>query len=437
MSATMLGNESALLALPVEIIEHLLLFCHPRDVARFSTTCRFSAHIVYPLPIYFFDDPRRSIGPARLAIADPCSYDWKAQLTRRIKAEHDAWTDTVDPELQSTTLETFASTLEEASPIASTSTVPPDSRNLEWLTNVLSKSDILNSLSLSENQFRDRLNACLALPTKDRLDAQTRREQRNRSRCFVYDVRNYTADTLWGPYLPNGEVNWKHVHAIVDVVASNLRELSPEDHIARPPTGFEMTRAFSAPGDFSGRDWAGVLGFDMCASWIIVIYSVGLHSLEASLLIVPYPPHSAFNFSGTDDRPRDATFFTEGFREATHLIELKLRLVPKEHMRIKFPLDDPPTRVHPSYEVLYLCGSITSRGMSIGQDVTVQGYVFMGVDCIPRWRLTSVHEGRPQWCSEGVQIGNVGSAIGVASTWTAIDHGDGDPVGPTWFWKID
>ncbi|KAK7054209.1 F-box domain-containing protein [Favolaschia claudopus] len=412
MSATTLVNESALLALPVEIIEHILLFCHPRDVARFSTTCRFSAHIVYrsadqyfwrQLFLSLFDDPRRSVGPAQLAIADPSSYDWKAQLTRRIKAEHNALTDTVDPELESTTLETFASTLEEASSIASTSTDPPDSRNVEWLTNVLSKSDILNPLSpeSSENKFRDRLNACLALPTKDRLDAETRREQRNRSRCFVYDVRNYTPDTLWGPYLPNGEVNWKHVHAIVDVVASNLRELSPEDHIARPPTGFEMTRAFSAPGDFSGRDWAGVEG-----KYIFVFCY----------------------FSGTDNHPRDATFFTSGFREATHLIELKLRLVPKDHMRIKFPLDDPPARVHPGYEVLYLCGSITSRGMAIGQDVTVQGYVFMGGDCIPRWRLTSVHEGRPQWCSEGVQIGNVGSAIGVASTWTAIDHGDGKPT---------
>jgi len=30
----------------------------------------------------------------------------------------------------------------------------------------------------------------------------------------------------------------------------------------------------------------------------------------------------------------------------------------------------------------------------------------------------------------------VGSAIGVAGTWSAFHHGDGEPVGPFWLWKI-
>jgi len=102
-------------------------------------------------------------------------------------------------------------------------------------------------------------------------------------------------------------------------------------------------------------------------------------------------------------------------------------------MRVKFPVGDPP-HANPLYETLYFSG--TSRGGSTGQESIVQGFVYMGHDYIPRWRFTSIHDGRPQWSSEGAQIGNVGSAIGVAGTWSAFHHGDGDPVGPFWFWKI-
>ncbi|KAJ7275424.1 hypothetical protein B0H12DRAFT_259041 [Mycena haematopus] len=115
-------------------------------------------------------------------------------------------------------------------------------------------------------------------------------------------------------------------------------------------------------------------------------------------------------------------------------MDINLHLIPRDKMQVKFPTGDPPTQAHPQYETLYFSG--TSRGASTGQEAVVQGFVYMGKDNHPRWRLTSLHDGQPQWSSEGAQIGNVASAIGVAGTWSAFEHGDGDPVGPFWFWKI-
>lgn len=35
--------------------------------------------------------------------------------------------------------------------------------------------------------------------------------------------------------------------------------------------------------------------------------------------------------------------------------------------------------------------------------------------------------------SSGVQIGDIGSSIGVIGIWTTTVHDEGDPVGMTWF----
>ncbi|KAJ7814149.1 hypothetical protein B0H14DRAFT_2851015 [Mycena olivaceomarginata] len=390
-------------------------FCHPRDVARFSKTCRFAFHLVYrsadqyfwrQLFIVLFDDPRHGVPPFR---ADPSSYDWKGQLVRRMKAERDTFADAGD---RGSALETFVSVAEEALPISRVSDDPPASRNVGWLDNIFRNSDLLKaSFSPHEAQFGDRIKAYMALSfmEEDDDDEAALRDLRTRSRCIVYDLRNYNDENNWGPYLLDGTINWTHIHSIVNVVASNLRE-QPSEYIPRPPVGLQAVRAYSAPGDYTGPDWAGVEG-----TW------------RRYVCFMDYR-----QFSGSHEGPRNPSFFSDrGFREATRLIELNIHLIPREKLRIKFPSGEPPLHAHPLYETLYFSG--TSRGASTGHEAIVQGFVHMGRDNIPRWRLTSIHDGEAQWCSEGAQIGNVGSAIGVAGTWSAFNHGDG---GPFWFWKI-
>jgi hypothetical protein len=41
-----------------------------------------------------------------------------------------------------------------------------------------------------------------------------------------------------------------------------------------------------------------------------------------------------------------------------------------------------------------------------------------------------------EWSTEGVQIGGVGSALGVVGLWTGADHERTDPLGPFWLWKV-
>lgn len=41
-----------------------------------------------------------------------------------------------------------------------------------------------------------------------------------------------------------------------------------------------------------------------------------------------------------------------------------------------------------------------------------------------------------EWSTEGVQVGAVGSALGVLGLWTGAQHERTDPLGPFWAWKV-
>ncbi|KAJ6507961.1 hypothetical protein C8R47DRAFT_1100131 [Mycena vitilis] len=412
------AHKSILFTIPLEVLEHLLLFCHPRDVAHFSRTCRFSGDVVHrsadqyfwrQMFLTLFDDPRHAV-PATRRI-DPASFNWKGELVRRMRAERDAFSDTSD---RGSMLATLVSVAEEALPVSQQAL---SSRNVEWLDRILRNSAILDtSFPPDEAQSGDRLKAFMALSLEGETPEDLR-DIRIQSRCRVYDLRNYSADNNWGPYYLDGSVNWTHVNSIINVVTANVRE-QPLVYIPRPPVGLQATRAYSAPGGYVDGDWAGVEG-----TW------------RRYVCFMDYRDLFAFNFSGIEEGTRGPSFFDdEGFREATRLIDLNVYLIPREKMRVQFPSGEPPPHSDPLYQTLYFAGN--SRGASTGQEAIVQGYVWMGEDYVPRWRMTSLHDGQPQWSSEGAQIGNVGSAIGIAGTWSAFHHDDGDPAGPFWYWKI-
>jgi len=133
----------------------------------------------------------------------------------------------------------------------------------------------------------------LALSLKEENDDNLEhlRDIRTRSRCLVYDLRNYHVANLWGPYL-DGKVNWTHMDSIINVITSNLRE-QPSEYIPRPPTGIKAIRPYSAPGDYTGSDWAGVEG-----TW------------RRYVCFMDYRDLFAFNFSDSHDGPRDPSFLT-------------------------------------------------------------------------------------------------------------------------------
>ncbi|KIJ68795.1 hypothetical protein HYDPIDRAFT_37230 [Hydnomerulius pinastri MD-312] len=423
------------LPIPSELTEHALTLCHPRDVASFSQTCRKARLLVYSTPdqylwrqlflLYPFDDPRK----AQQGYREDIHVDWKMELQERIRAEIIARSSQSTSEERIAALQIFLNVARDASPVTRGYERVP-SPNLLWVVDILQSTNMLRLPTFSEqetSQTLARLRSYLALTLDDCDDEDEEgklrmKSMRTKSRCLVYDLRNYRRDNDWGPFLTTGEVDWVHVECIINVISSNLVELGARWADTRPPCGLEATRANSAP-DATTRaphDWAGVEG-----SW------------RRYVSFMDYRDLFAFNFSGQGRRSRDGSFFEDAnFAEATRLIELKLHLISSDAVPNFYTLDRFPDCKDSQYPTLYFSG--TSWGVH-GNEATVVGSVCMADDGVVRWRFqrkASVYEAHMQWSSEGVQIGGVASATGVVGTWTGAHHEHGDPVGPFWLWKV-
>ncbi|EGO02797.1 hypothetical protein SERLA73DRAFT_176179 [Serpula lacrymans var. lacrymans S7.3] len=425
------------LPIPAEVTEHTLTHCHPRDVASFSQTCRRARSLVYSSPDQYlwrqlflslpFDDPRTSL--RNDSDSDPGQpYNWKMELQTRIQAELTALGSNSSPEELRSALDTFVSVVRSASPVTQGNERVP-SQSLLWVVRVLQESNLLSrapSFTQRQSPYQPlhRLRSYLALTLDDNDDEESvsrLKKLRTRSRCTVYDLRNYGPDNSWGPLTSTGEVSWVHAEAIINVVLMNLSEYNHHWVDTRPPCGLEATRAYSAPGatSRSPSDWAGVEG-----TW------------RRFVCFMDYRDLFAFNFSSRANGHQTTFFDDTNFQEAIRLIELTLQLIPSDEVPKYFTLEPLPDCPNPNYPTLYFTG--TSWGVH-GNEATVIGSVSMGLDDVVRWRFTrkaSIHEAHMQWSSEGVQIGSVASAAGVVGTWTGAHHEHGDPVGPFWLWRV-
>lgn len=285
MAATVTG----LLYIPPEIVHHILAnFCQPRDLATFSKVCRTCHGLVYgsddqflwrELFLNLYDDPRKSVRTlvSEEGSSSAVSFNWKDELQRRTEAEMVArQSQDVEPNEhvpeRRRALEAFISMVQQALPASQNAKgdVEP-SYNLQWLDRVLRETRMLTSSPLqTEIQLHSRLRAYISL-THDILSDEDSRtalvERRIKSRCFVYDIRNYKHANYWGAFLTDGSVNWHHIEHLANVVLTNLRELPGLWATTIPPLGLENTRAYSAPGPFSDADWAGVEGACLVLSW--------------------------------------------------------------------------------------------------------------------------------------------------------------------------
>ncbi|KAF8973541.1 hypothetical protein BDZ97DRAFT_1751578 [Flammula alnicola] len=439
-------SPASIFSFPVELGQHILSFCHPWDVAAFSKTCRAAYILVYqPTDQYLwrqlytnqFDVPKLTT----LAIKE--KVEWKNELTSRLKVELALFRGPATSMERKRALETLISIIEDSFTAAS---LTGSSRNIKWLKRITSKSLILSNLySLPESdedaELHARLRAYLALTIDSKHDKQTFQSflsKRDKSRAYVYDLRNYTAENKWGPFKPCGATNWVHVEHLIDVVASNIRELPGSWALTRPPSCLDPPRSSSTHllGGIPSNDWAGVEGTwrryvcfmdyrQAIASRLFVL--LVLIFLVLVLLVI-------YLFTDLAGGPRHPKFFKDPrFREATRLIEVKMHLIPSKEMRFHKLPEDSVER-----NVLFppLCFTGSSKGVN-GNEAAVEGFVTMGKDGIPRWRMTSIYDNHPQWSSTGVQIGGVKSAMGVIGIWTTTHHDEDDPVGPFWLWKVE
>ena len=269
----MASSTAAVFQIPNEVTEHSLTYLHPMDVARFSQTCRLAHTLVYSpadqhlwrqLFLASFDDPRKAFDSRDASF----EYNWKGELQRRARAELIAFNIEQRFDEKTFALETFVSIIWDALPVEPGVENKP-SGSLEWVARVLHDSRILDTPVMrpdtkDTNQLTNRIRTYLALTLDKDTDEKSTAcldSLRTRSRCQVYDLRNYRRETDYGPYLQGGAVDWVHTEATINVIQMNLRETRLWMG-TRPPVGLEATRKYSVTGaaDRAPADWACVEG---------------------------------------------------------------------------------------------------------------------------------------------------------------------------------
>jgi hypothetical protein len=269
-------------ALPPELAERTLALCHPKDVAAFAQTCRRAHALVFESPDqhlwrtlfldFPFDDPRLAVPPTA---SDSTNVDWRAKLQRRLRAERTALRDGDRREFVDVLLEC----MDEAAPRGPT--LEP-SGNVSWVTKILTLKEspwIEKGLRLEQPESPslwpfalevEKLRSLLSLSLDPAVGADASQELkalRRMSRAYIYDLRKYNKETLYGPFTDAGDhVNWTHVSTMINVMTLNLRdfmvhwpkEFKPQAIVQ----GLEACRPFSASGisKRSPLDWAGVEG---------------------------------------------------------------------------------------------------------------------------------------------------------------------------------
>jgi hypothetical protein len=267
--------------IPPEIIEQILLFLDPLDVATVSQTCKSFYNLIYPAQdhhlwraLYLaqpFDDPRRALN--RYLHRFPLeTIGWKDTLQAIIRAR----TVLLDPskcrpgELE-VVLRTLVRMLRCATPATSSTGGNTASENLIWLVAMLRDGVFLaydppGSSTAAVVQMRAYLLVHLGLTPCDITNAS-----KAAALGFVYDFRNYSYESSFGPYMPDGSghINWVHLHAIHRAVATHLVDLNEDEPFVFPliPISMPYCQSVIPSGmDLSMvLDWAGVEGLWHCS----------------------------------------------------------------------------------------------------------------------------------------------------------------------------
>ncbi|MCJ1324699.1 hypothetical protein MMC10_001361 [Thelotrema lepadinum] len=294
----------------------------------------------------------------------------------------------------------------------------------------------------------------------------------------VYDLRNYTPETLWGPFLPDGSenVDWEMMEAILIVLSHNLRicriyhnplieplwsrpfgGMIPNSHIFVPPTeNMPLAPSPSEPTTLPGPGppmapippaTASSLydgpnsptsasastsvsaptltkqpstplpdPYGITGTWMRVVCFLDYNELFAyNFTSAPLPP----------GEPRPALSTTEAIR----MIVMHVSVTR---------IADPGPEDGQGMPVVHFSG--TSRPRYAYWDPNarahVRGEVRLTREGEVRWTTFSIYHGEERWRSEGVQIGGVRSARGIVGCWFDKDYDVHGPAGPTAFWKI-
>ncbi|KAF8157961.1 hypothetical protein B0H34DRAFT_706937 [Crassisporium funariophilum] len=402
--------------LPAELFEEILLRCDPIEVAKIAQTCIAFRRIIYFSDdtklwrdLYIaqpFDDPRQALSQDGRPVSTPIQ--WRRDLQRIIRAR----TVVEDVSLMrpgelESILQTLLMMVSNVPPWTDQDNLSDFSNNILWVAAFLRHGFIdkmeatKSSLTFAERQLLGRLHSLYGLTQAD-----ATRQSRINSRAFVYHMRNYRPENDYGPFLPNGAVNWEHVQTLHHVVSMHLVDLKEDEdfEFAIFPMSLPYTQIVVPKGVVldKERDWAGVEG-----SWAV------------SFCFCDHRDLLRFN-EESSETDLDTTLFEDpGFREVFRSLDVKLCITRTEH--------DP---AHPTRPILYFFGQMEDPSTS-----TMTGMVQVTTDNQVKWHFVSGDQGNAIWSSAGVQVGGLRSSFGILGSWTTVFHDSDDPVGPFWLRK--
>ncbi len=264
--------------LPVEILEEIVFFLDPIDVAKLSQTRSAYYNLIYHAEdehlwreLYLqqpFDDPRKcytSLGRPLERI------DWKDRLQRIMRARTVLTNlSACHPDERCTILQTLIDMVCTVIPLTHPDVVEI-SLNHVWVTAMLRASSLLEhdewEPSPDERQLRAQLHSYFGLTPTDFQPAK-----RTESRAFVYAMRHYKYDNDFGPFLMDGSgrANWHHIRTIHHIMSMHIVPATEETESAEFnlfPMSMPWTQSILSDGvDLDKeRDWAGVTGRWQCS----------------------------------------------------------------------------------------------------------------------------------------------------------------------------
>ncbi|KAJ7139691.1 hypothetical protein C8R44DRAFT_867809 [Mycena epipterygia] len=181
------------------------------------------------------------------------------------------------------------------------------------------------------------------------------------------------------------------------------------------PAPVDKGKGKATEGEVDGWDWAGVEG-----EWRRVVCWLDYRDLLMHNVDIA-----------------TAGFGIDDLQETIRIFPMTLR-VARYSAPPRPPAGADPRDLIWRLPIIHVVGE--SRGTD--QDETsrrvIAGTVRMIGDGAVRWSMTSGEAMGmdPEWVTESVQVGDIGSALGIIGLWTGAEHSSTDPLGPCWAWKV-
>ncbi|KAK4954279.1 hypothetical protein LTR10_007709 [Elasticomyces elasticus] len=277
------------------------------------------------------------------------------------------------------------------------------------------------------------------------------------ARSKVYDLRQYTEHTLWGPFMDDGSqrIDWEKVEAVMVVLGFNLNRFTERSDGRWPrvwdkpfmgasPNSYSSLAPVSAPSDMEDDEDDGMSKIRELALSLDAQDPYGVSGTWMRVVcFLDYNDLYAFNFSNriTNDEEREPIDTEEGIIDLEEILQVTKIEPPGSGDEGEDEEDDGMDWSNFRGErlpVVHFRGNSRSLHASWDPNANskIRGTVRQTPEGEVRWTTFSIFHGEERWRSEGIQVGGLRSARGVLGNWFDKDFDIHGPAGPTAFWKV-